>query len=109
MGHAARTRGFHPVVKRRESVRPFAPLSFGMSVAGNCTARRTTAHTPSGCPCPLGRKKFSGHGGGQDHANRVGNALAGDLRRRTVDRLVEADAALAEAGGGQHAHRAGEN
>ncbi|CDN41806.1 Glutamine amidotransferases class-II [Paenibacillus sp. P22] len=40
---------------------------------------------------------------GQNGRDRVGDALASDIRRRAVDRLVQAEAAFAEGSGAQHA------
>ena len=48
------------------------------------------------------------HGGGEDGAERVGLALAGDVGRGAVHGLVEVDLA-ADGGRGQHAERAGDD
>ena len=45
---------------------------------------------------------------GEDCAEWIGEALAGDIRCRTVDRLVEIDF-TADGGGRQHAKRAGDD
>ena len=49
------------------------------------------------------------HRGAQDGRARVGEPLAGDVRRRAVDGLVEAHAAGADARARQHADAAGEH
>ena len=48
------------------------------------------------------------HGGGEDGAERVGLAGAGDVGRGAMDGLVEVDRA-ADGGRGQHAERAGDD
>src|SRR5512133_2501572 len=49
------------------------------------------------------------HGRRHDGGDGIGHALAGDVRRRAVDRLVEAVLARAERRRGQHADAAGDH
>ncbi len=70
---------------------------------------RSTARSIAAASCSSSSEWRSSSADGQDRADRVGDALAGDVRRRAVDRLVEAGAALAERRGRQHAQRAGQH
>ena len=53
--------------------------------------------------------KAQHHGGAQNGGQRVGHALAGDVRGAAVAGLVQALIAAIEAGRGQHADGAGEH
>ena len=46
------------------------------------------------------------HRGGQDGCQRIGNALARDVRRRTVNRFIESRTTIAKGRTGQHPQRA---